>query len=230
MNHGFAIRHALFALTMIPALAHSQSAVADSVNACMQRDTATVWVRMTMTWQNETAWTNDSLRRVLIRLADEDQAVRSAAGIRDSTNNPGFVRRMAVSDSIHLVQLKAIVDRFGWPTKSMVGARGASAAFLIAQHNEAYLPEALRLMQQVPPGEVQPSDMAMAEDRVLTRQGQPQRYGSQLKPVTGQMAEFYPIDSIGDLDARRARVGLPPIALYICMMRAYIGRPVKFPP
>ena len=195
MNQGFAIRHALFALAMLPALAHSQQAIADSVNACMQRDTATAWVRLSMTWRNETAWTNDSLRRVLIRLADEDQAARSAAGIRDSTNNPGFLRRMAVRDSIDLVQLKAIVDRFGWPTKSMVGARGASAAFLIAQHNEAYLPEALRLMQEVPRGEVQPSDMAMAEDRVLTRQGRPQRYGSQLKPVTGEIAEFYPIEA-----------------------------------
>jgi hypothetical protein len=225
-------RFALFALAF-PTLLGAQQSVADSiVGACIEKDTSTTWMRISQEWTTERpgGWTNDSLRRVLIRMGEEDQAVRPITGFADSMKSPAFARRMARQDSIDEVRLREIVRRFGWPTKSMVGARGASAAFLIAQHNAAIQPEALRLMLALPPGEVQGSELAMLEDRIRAHSGQPQRYGSQLKPETGPLLEFYPIDSVSRLDARRAAVGLPPMSVYLCMMRGFTGKSAKFPP
>jgi hypothetical protein len=144
--------------------------------------------------------------------------------------NPAFARRMAERDSVGLVRLREIVRRFGWPTKAMVGARGASAAFLIAQHNAEFQPEAFRLMQALPSGEVNQSELAMLQDRLLAHNGQPQKYATQLKPVTGDVMEFYPIDSVSRVDARRAAVGLPPMPVYLCMMQGFEGRSAKYPP
>src|SRR5688500_6196905 len=115
---------------VFPAMALAQQSAGDSiVAACMARDTSTAWQRASLAWSTErpAGWTNDSLRRVLIQMAEEDQAVRPATGFADSMKNPAFMRRMAVQDSVGLVRLREIVRRFGWPTKSMVGARGASA-------------------------------------------------------------------------------------------------------
>ena len=219
------------ALSLDVALAQ-QSAADSIVSACFANDTATAWQMISQEWNTERpgSWSNDSLRRVLIAMAEEDQAVRPVTGYADSIKSPTFVRRMAERDSIGLARLREIIRRFGWPTRSMVGARGASAAFLIAQHNEAIQPEALRLMLALPPGEVQGSELAMLEDRIRAFSGRPQRFGSQLKPPAGELLEFYPIDSVSRLEARRAAVGLPPMSVYLCMMKGFTGRAPKFPP
>ena len=213
----------------LPGAARAQQSNPDSVaNACIERDTSTAWKRISQAWSTEKpgAWSNDSLRRVLLALGERDQAVRATGAYEDSMRSRSFVQRMHAQDSIGLATLREIVRRFGWPTKSMVGSGAASAAFLIAQHNNAMHEEALRLMKALPPGEVQASELAMLEDRVLSFSGRPQKYATQLTP---QM-EFFPIDSVTRVEARRAAVGLPPMDVYLCLTRAITGRAPKFPP
>jgi len=85
-------------------------------------------------------------------------------------------------------------------------------------------------MQALPPGEVSPTDLAMLEDRVRVGDGLPQRYGSQLRPgEDGRTLRFDPIEELPGLEERRARVGLPPLAVYICMMRGMYGREIIAP-
>jgi hypothetical protein len=199
---------------LAPAAAQSH---ADSiVSACVAAAPAGKWMEMGAAWSAEVpgSWTNDSLRRVLIAIGDSDQAVRQGP-FADSMKSQAWTRRMAVRDSIDLLHLKAIVAQFGWPSKSMVGAKGEEAAFVVAQHNLSYQPKAIRLMK---------------EDRMLTVSGRPQRYATQLKPPAGGVSEFYPIDSVGRVEARRAAVGLPPMSVYLCMMRGLTGRAVNYPP
>jgi hypothetical protein len=200
----------------------------DVVERCVTRDTATAWMRMSAEWSREPpgSWTNDSLRNVLIAMGNADQAVRPAVGWADSIRDPAFVRRMHVQDSINAQRLREIIDRFGWPTKTMVGARGASAAFLITQHNASLQALGLRLMRALPPREVQQSELAMLEDRVLVSQGKPQKYGTQLN-VDG--TEFAPVDSLSRLADRRAEAGLPPMPVYLCMIRGFTGREARPP-
>jgi hypothetical protein len=133
-------------------------------------------------------------------------------------------------DSLDAAALRRIIAEYGWPGKSLVGAEAASAAFLIAQHNESLQPEALKLMQRLPAGEVKPSELAMLEDRVNVNHARPQRFGTQMVFAdSGRRMKFSPIEDIGHLDARRATVGLPPIPVYLCLMREMYGREVEDP-
>jgi hypothetical protein len=218
----------LLGVTVGSGSAGAQQPADSIVGACLNRDTSTAWQRISVEWSTERSWSNDSLRRALVELAKADQAVR--IGVADSAKNPAFMRRMARQDSIGLAHLREIIGHFGWPTKSMVGANGASAAFLIAQHNPDIQPEVLRLMKALPPGEYQTAELAMMEDRILALSGRPQKYGTQLKPITAAGLEFYPIDSLPRLEARRAAAGLPPMNVYLCMMQGFTGRAPKWPP
>jgi hypothetical protein len=123
-----------------------------------------------------------------------------------------------------------IVARVGWPTRTLVGVDGAAAAFAIAQHNDAIREQALRMMLALPGGEVNPSDLATLQDRVLTKAGKRQKYGTQLeqKPGTDTLV-FDPVEDMPNLDARRAAVGLMPVKTYICVLRGLYGRAVRYP-
>ena len=90
-------------------------------------------------------------------------------------------------------------------------------AFLIVQHAELdyqkkYLPDQRgRRPERSPP--VRSGDV---EDRILTREGKKQIYGTQLRlNQTTQRMELYPIDDEENVNARRAEAGLEPLAEYL---------------
>ena len=206
----------------------AQQSHADSVvSACVALDTATAWQRVQAGWTSDTTrhWSSDSLRTRLLELARADQAVRDVPNISDSMQDAGFTRRMAARDSADSATLRAIMDRHGWPGRGLGGADGATAAWLVAQHVAGLQHEALRLMRALPAGEVSPTDMALLEDRILVSDGKPQRYGTQLTWAN----EFNPIEDMAHLDERRAAVGLPPLSVYLCMMKGFTGHDVKDP-
>jgi hypothetical protein len=227
-----------FCLTLLlltaaaPSPLRAQQSHADSVADRCIGDTTAPWTQVSRRWSSEVGrhWSNDSLRHVLLALRDSDQAVRQSPSLADSMRDSAFVRRMIARDSLDAAALRQIVVRYGWPTKSLVGAEGASAAFLIAQHNASLQPEALRLMGALPAGEVSPSDLAMLEDRVRVSQGKPQRYGTQLAFAdSGRRMVFDSIEDVAHLDERRAAAGLPPMTSYLCLMREMYGRDVADP-
>lgn len=213
--------------------ASAQQVNADSVvSSCTAADTATQWKQVAAAWAADSAKppANPQLRDSLLALADSDQAVRMIPGFADSIASATFRGRLMARDSADAAALMEIVAHHGWPTRTMVGADGASAAFLIAQHNASIQHEALRLMLALPPGEVSPSDLALLQDRVLTGDGKPQRYGTQLAiAADGKPMTFDPIEDPAHVDERRARVGLPPLDVYICIMRGMYGREVVDP-
>jgi hypothetical protein len=214
-------------LGVVPALAAAQQS--DSLAArCATRDTATAWLRRASEWSTEVpgAWTNDSLRTVLIALADADAVMRRLAAIPDSMRSPAFLQRLGAHDAIEEARMRQVVNTYGWPTRTMVGARGASAAFRIAQFNPDVLLLAVYLMPYLPAREVNQAERAVLEDIASRRDGLPQRFGTQLKP---NGFELHPVDTVARLEARRADVGLPPMTVSLCMMRAS-GNEVRFPP
>ena len=219
--------------SIAPLQARAQSRAADSVFAvCMERDTSTAWQRIAQAWDNEAGahWSNDALRRELIALGDSDQAVRRGLSLADSMRNPAFADRMKVRDSMDAIALSRIIERYGWPTRSMVGAKGADAAFLIAQHNESLQKLALHLMRALPANEVSQGNLALLEDRVLVGDGEPQRFATQVTfSADGKRMRFDPITDVAHVDARRAAVGLPPLTSYLCLMRVMYGREIEDP-
>ncbi len=169
---------------------------------------------------------NPALYAELIEIQERDQEPRRRLSELyerfdgqppDSLAQP-LAREMMRTDSLHLVRLEEIIAEHGWPTYSLVGREGATAAFLVVQHaelpaQERYLP----LMESaVEAGEAAPHSWALLVDRVRVRRGERQLYGSQLRrdPATGAMT-VEPIEDEARVDERRAGVGLEPLADYL---------------
>ncbi len=157
-----------------------------------------------------------------------DDALAAEAGARMEAMPPEYrqlVERMSRIDADNTAWLQGVVDRHGWPPAELVGDDGASAAWLLVQHADAdiaFQRRCLDLMAQLPAGAVRQQDFAYLTDRVLLAEGEKQRYGTQFVPVAGRLTPR-PTEDEANLDARRAAVGLPPMAEYIKMAEKFYG-------
>jgi hypothetical protein len=185
---------------------------------CPPLDSTAAWARVNQAWSRQSGlqWGNDSLRQVLLRLAERDQAARDSFATR--LTDTAYARQLARLDSTLAVELGPILDRFGVPTRTLVGPAGSDAAMLIIQHNHALQVRVLAMARALPPGEVSPQALAMLEDRVRTQAHQPQRYGTQFTLGPDGRFRFAPTESLAGLEARRVRAGLPPLAQYVCLL------------
>lgn len=132
------------------------------------------------------------------------------------------IERVAEHDIASTAWLKAkVAARGGWFRKSDVGADHARMAFMLAQHADRtpdFQAEALAMMESLlPAGEVEARSYALLWDRVAVRRNAPQRYGSQGE-CQGKAWRPRPMEAPGDVDRRRADVGLQPLAEYTAMM------------
>jgi len=181
-------------------------------------DTTSAWVRNSRAWTSEKGlhWRNDSLRKELLELQERDQKARADFGTRaiDSL----YAREMNHLDSSLAARMQTILDRFGLPTRSLVGPAGSDAAMLIVQHNWPLQERVLALLSTMPTGEISPEKAAMLEDRVRVHQGKPQRFGTQFNLGPDGKFRFAPNVDIAGLDARRSAAGMPPLKLYVCLM------------
>ena len=120
-------------------------------------------------------------------------------------------------DSENTAWLKAIAEKHGWPTITLVGKDGASAAWLLVQHadrDHKFQRHCLDLMAALPKNEVSQSNFAYLTDRVLLAEGKKQLYGSQYELVDGKL-KSRPIENEANVDKRRSEVGLMPLAEYL---------------
>jgi hypothetical protein len=181
-------------------------------------DSLAPWAVVSRTWSRESGatWTNDSLRRVLLDLQRRDQEDRRDFGAR--ANDTAYLRRLLELDQQTSAVVKEILDRVGLPTRSMVGAAGASAVFLVVQHSATLQERVLDLAKRAPSGEVPPSSLAMLEDRVLSNSGKPQVYGTHFTMGSDGRFRFGPVTDPAGMAARRANAGIPPLDVYVCLL------------
>lgn len=168
---------------------------------------------------------NEALATGLLQLAERDQAARNAAaGNAKDTNLRGTIQRI---DRENRQELQAMIGQFGWPGRALVGETGAHAAWLVAQHADddpAFQKQCLKLMEAMPDGEVSRQDLAYLTDRVLLASGKKQRYGTQFQQV-GRRFLPQPMEDIKKVDARRRKIGLPPLAQYARELQEFYGNP-----
>ena len=181
-------------------------------------DSTATWATVNRNWSRETgtSWSNDSLRRVLIALERQDQEPRRDFGTR--ANDSTYLRQLMALDQQTSAAVKDILDRFGLPTKSMVGAKGANALFLVVQHSATLQQRVLDLAKRAPAGEVPPTSLAMLEDRLLANAGKPQVYGSHLTMAADGRFRFAPVADPAGLALRREKAGLMPLDVYVCLL------------
>ena len=159
---------------------------------------------------------DEALRAALVSRGRQDQAVREVflAGHHQDTTD---IRRMTDVDADNTNFLRRVVTERGWPGKSTVGADGATAAFLIVQHSAdtSFQARVLPLLEKAyAAGDAEGQQVALLTDRIAVQRGQQQLYGTQASIVNGRFA-LNPIADSAHVDARRARLGMPPVAAYM---------------
>lgn len=136
-------------------------------------------------------------------------------------------------DKENLAWLKGVVERHGWPGKSLVGRDGSQGAFLIAQHAVSdldFMTKCLGLLKEAyKAGEAEGQWVALMTDRLLVmKEKKPQLYGTQLVPKDGKLVP-QPIEDEANVDKRRKELGMPPLADYLKMVNSRQATAVKPP-
>ena len=153
----------------------------------------------------------------LLMLRDRDQEARKK--MLADRNNVDLQRAVEAVDAENVKRVVAIIEKAGWPGKTLVGEKGSGAAWTILQHSDAATRKRfLPLMQAaVASGELHGSLYATTVDRVRIGDGLPQLYGTQFREQNGRMEPF-PIENEAEVDARRASVGLQPLSEYAALI------------
>lgn len=163
---------------------------------------------------------NASVRPELLARLARDQAVRDTFMAQLSTTGTlteQLVASMTAVDSANLAWLKPLLLAWGWPTRAAIDSDGVQAVFLMVQHADrdpAFQAAMLPKMEEAyKAGDVDGQSLALLTDRVAKAQGRPQIYGTQTTGK-GRILVIDPIEDSAGVDARRAGLGLPPLAVY----------------
>lgn len=126
-----------------------------------------------------------------------------------------------IIDKNHIVnesKVKSILEKYGWPTKEMIGERGNWTICNVIQHSDndvriQYLP---MMRQAVKDKKLEPRFLVRAEDRIATERGDLQIYGGQMKyyPETKSF-NLWPVFDPQNIDKRRTAIGLDSIAIFL---------------
>jgi hypothetical protein len=175
----------------------------------------------------------DELRRRLIAMAEADERLRDEL-LGDGSLFEGYNARMAELHARNAQALAAIVDEVGWPGRPLVGEDGAEAAWRVLQHamgSPAVQRGCLPLLRDAAErGDVPAAYPAWLEDRIAFSERRPQRYGTQFDWDRDGRMSPWPIEDLAGLEARRASVGLPPLAEQQERLRAIVARECEQPP
>lgn len=155
------------------------------------------------------------------------QTEQTPIRVRDSLMNIYGAESKIVSEQQdiyeknHIINEKKVtdlLDKYGWPTKEMIGEQGNWTICNVIQHSDneiriKYLP---MMRQAVQEKKLEPRFLVRAEDRITTERGDPQIYGGQMKyyPETKSF-NVWPVYDPINIDKRRAEIGLEPIADYL---------------
>lgn len=163
------------------------------------------------------------LAKTLEEVLKRDQSLRSEIHSIETRFGPNSAemtshrKLIQMQDSVNQGIVTGVLEKYGWLGKKEVGWMGSQAIFLVVQHaplpvQEKYLP---MMREAVKAGNAKRSDLALLEDRVLTRTGKKQLYGSQVTRDTAtNETHFFPIEDVDNVDIRRAAAGLGPLAEY----------------
>ena len=181
---------------------------------------------MTMERPRPDAARLDTLAGELVAMAEEDQRVRAEL-LAEGVLFDGYQPRMAEVHHRNAARLAAIMTEMGWPGRGVVGRDAADAAWLVLQHaigDPPVMRRGLERLRSLPPGEVDPIQVAMLEDRVRCFSGLQQIYGTQFDWNDRGEMRPRPIEDEAHVDARRAVIGLPPLAVKLREIHDALGR------
>ncbi|MFK0047916.1 DUF6624 domain-containing protein [Streptomyces sp. NPDC090741] len=157
------------------------------------------------------------LRLALLERMERDQAVRTvAADVRVTPEHRAQWRAIDAANTAWVKDLLA--DGRGFPGRSLTGADGVQALWLLVQHadhdRELQARCADLLGRAVTAGEADPQHLALLEDQLACAAGQPQWFGSQFHRQPGGALESAPLQELARVDEFRSWVGLDSLEDY----------------
>ena len=194
---------------------------------------STAWNEITTRLQENIdhiqATQNAALIKRLVELKIKDQAYRTNHKLRDSlmkANNQDELERLRkallFSDSLNQLELKEIMNQYGWPGYSLAGEAGDNAAWAICQHADNNIPFQqyclTKLSVALTRYDTNPANVAYITDRILVNSGKKQIYGTQFrdKRENGKIVDliFKPIEDEAHVNIRRNCFGLYTLEKY----------------
>jgi hypothetical protein len=153
--------------------------------------------------------------KMMVELAD---AARSRVDFLAAPGEPQAAQRRAeleTAERANAERFGAWMSACGWPRRSVEGNEASRNAWLVAQQRRADLPFQRQVVRQlelaVLDGEAPAMHLAAASDRLAVQEGRPQRYGTQLRQAGACGWDYYQLDDPARVEARRKRLGLPPL-------------------
>lgn len=152
----------------------------------------------------------DQVYRAAMFADNKQHLVDSIAAARHfpaADAQPRLIGLMLQTDSSDMRRVQAIIQRYGYPGKTLVGAPANEAAFYVIQHSSRisqYLP---LIKQAADQGELPFRLYAMMLDRQLMYAGKPQVYGTQGRNYNGYPGFIWPIEDPAHVNERRKKAG-----------------------
>jgi len=176
---------------------------------------------------------DESLRLELLQMRESDQAVREELAA-DGSLFDGYHPRMEEVHRRNAARLAEIIEQHGWPGGPPVAEDGADAAWIIVQHaigEPEFQRRCLVLLKDAAAKDDIPlSQPAYLDDRIRTREGNPQLYGTQYDWDPSGEINPLPIEDADRVDQRRRTVGLVPLAENTEGMREAVRSEKEQPP
>jgi hypothetical protein len=152
----------------------------------------------------------DSLKNLLPLLdsvLDDDQRYRDNKNLEIYSNHKQEVR---ILDSINLIKIAPIIERYGILGVREIGFKGNAAIFMTLQHASLkthikYLPAVEEAFKKK---NILPSQYAMFVDRTALGTGKMQIYGTQVAMTAKGTGELEPVADLDSLDDRRRGIGM----------------------
>ncbi|MES2176331.1 MAG: DUF6624 domain-containing protein [Gemmatimonadota bacterium] len=205
------------AVACIPLLASSAQRKATSGGRIICKlDSSARWYVKQREWLDDSrhAWSDDTLRLKLLRAAGLEQ-------VRELPVQQGWMQpndERIAGDSAMIAQLRSTAATRGttWPTKSVVGAAGVRAVWLLSLKDTALARATLKRTMEAGPEESNSADVAMLEDGVRLTSGRKQIYGTRMTRQNGTLV-LAPMEDSAHVDLRRDDAGLPPFKYSACL-------------
>lgn len=120
-------------------------------------------------------------------------------------------------DSVNVAKVLPILNKYGWPSSSIIGDEGPTTLFLVIQHADITIQEKYltTIKDAVQKREIPRSYLALLEDRIAISHGRKQIYGTQVG--TDKKGNYYlePLEDPDNVDQRRSEMGLGTLSEYL---------------
>jgi hypothetical protein len=164
------------------------------------------------------------LKKELSKINDDDQKIRLTIQNnltelnKDSVKQAFLFRNLQMSDSINQYKIDLIIKKYDWPDSKKVDENGSKTIWQVIQHSDLNMQERYlnKIRNAVKLKLIEPKYLAYLEDRINTRKGLPQTYGTQfIQFFNDGRIIVLPIEDVANVNKRRSKLGLSTLENYI---------------